>query len=188
MPAGYKELSTMSKGQSGLLEQLISALRGQSSNIQDSPLYQSGSNYLQQLLSGSPEATSQFEAPYMRQFNEQTIPALAERFSSLGSGAQRSSAFQQALGQAGAGLSENLASLRGGMQMQGLGQALGYAQQPISNFGNFSQQALGTSTKAFAPRQNSFIQQLLMGLASGGGQALGQMGGSAGMSKLASFL
>ena len=179
MPAGYRQLSTMSGGQSQLLKQLLGALQGQSSNIQQSPLFQQGSSYLQNLLSGSPQSTAAFEAPYMRQFNEQTIPALAERFSGLGSGAQSSSAFNQALGAAGAGLSENLASLRAQLQMSGLGQALGYAQQPISNLQGFSQLGLGTNTKAFVPKQLPFWQQLLLSGSQGGAQAAGNLAGMA---------
>lgn len=46
-------------------------------------------------------------------FATETIPGLAERFSALGSGgSQRSSAFQGALGSAGAGLERSLAALR----------------------------------------------------------------------------
>lgn len=47
------------------------------------------------------------------QFNTQTVPSLAERFTSMGGeGGQRSSAFQGALGRAGAGLEEGLAALK----------------------------------------------------------------------------
>ncbi len=175
MPAGYQQLSTLNRGQKNLLKQLLGSLQGQSTNIQQSPLFQQGSSFLQNLLSGSPEATAAFEAPYMRQFHEQTVPALAERFSGLGSGAQNSSAFTQALGAAGAGLSENLAALRSQLQLGGLGQALGFAQQPISNLQGFSQLGLGTSTIAFAPKQLPFWQQLLLGAGQGGSQALGSM-------------
>lgn len=177
MPAGYQQLSTMSKGQSGLLKQLLGSLQGQSTNIQQSPLFQQGSSFLQSLLSGSPEATAAFEAPYMRQFNEQIIPQLAERFSGAGAGAQSSSAFQQALGQSGADLSERLAALKGNLGMQAAGQGLQYAQQPISNLQGFSQLALGTSTKAFAPKQLPFWQQLLLSGSQGGSQAVGSMMG-----------
>lgn len=45
-------------------------------------------------------------------FYQDTIPTLAERFTSMGQGAQRSSGFQQALGRAGTGLEENLAALK----------------------------------------------------------------------------
>ena len=110
----------------------------------------------------------------MRQFNEQIVPGIAERFSGLGSGAQSSSAFQQALGGAGADLSERLGALRGGLQGQAANQALGYAQQPVSNLQNF----LGMQTQAFAPKQPSFGQQLGTGLIGGLGTGLGMGGGS----------
>ena len=184
MPAGYQKLSTMSRGQSGLLKQLLGSLQGQSSNIQQSPLFQQGSSFLQSLLSGSPEATAAFEAPFMRQFNEQIIPQLAERFSGMGAGAQSSSAFQQALGQSGADLSERLASLKGNLGLQGAGQALGYAQQPISNLQGLSQLGLGTSTKAFVPKQKPFWQSMLTSLAGGAGQAASSLGTMYGMKKL----
>lgn len=175
MPRGYSSFNTGTKQQSNFLQQLLGQLMGQSSDIGQNPLYQQGSNYLQQLLSGSPESSAAFEAPAMRQFNEQIVPGLAERFSGMGAGAQSSSAFQQALGQAGAGLSENLQAMRSGLQFGGLGQALGYAQQPISNLQGFGQLGLGTNMRGFMPKQQSFWQQLL-----------GHMAGNAG--KMASSL
>jgi hypothetical protein len=177
MPRGYSSFNTGTKQQSNFLQQLLGQLQGQSSNIGQNPLFQQGSNFLQQLLSGSPESSAAFEAPAMRQFNEQIVPGIAERFSGLGAGAQSSSAFQQALGQAGAGLSENLQALRSGLQMNALPQALGYAQQPISNLQGFGQLGLGTQTKGFMPKQQPFWQQLLAGLSGGAGQFGGQLGG-----------
>jgi hypothetical protein len=178
MPKGYSSFNTGTKQQSNFLQQLLSQLTGQSSDIGQNPLFQQGSNYLQQLLSGSPESSAAFEAPAMRQFNEQIIPGIAERFSGLGAGAQSSSAFQQALGQAGAGLSENLQALRSGLQMQGAQQGLQYAQQPISNLQGFGSLGLGTQTKGFMPKQQPFWQQLLAGLSGGAGQAAGNIFGS----------
>lgn len=90
---------------------------------------QSFSQILQMALSGLQNPTEDFE-PIAQQakseFEQQTIPSLAERFTSMGQGAQRSSGFQQALGRAGAGLSENLASMQSqyGLQKQGLLQSL----------------------------------------------------------------
>lgn len=180
-----QKLPFFSKQQQALQQSLISQLLGQNANIQQSPLFQQGSSFLQNLLSGSPEASAAFEAPYMRQFQEQTIPALAERFSGLGSGAQNSSAFQQALGAAGAGLSENLASLRSGLQMGALPQALGYAQQPISNYA-------GLAGQAFRPGFENIFRPstggILGGLFGGASQGLGQAGGMAAISKLLPLL
>lgn len=166
MPKGYNVFSTLNPQQASLLQQLLGSSSGQSGNIQQNPLYQSGGNYLQKILSGD---TSAFEAPLMRQFNEQIVPGLAERFSGLGSGAQSSSAFQQALGSAGADLSERLGALRGNLQMQAAPQALSYAQQPVSNIQNL----LGLQTQAFSPKQMGFGKQLGLGLAGGIGEGLG---------------
>jgi hypothetical protein len=89
---------------------------------------QGGLSYLQNLYSDQPGAFEQFEAPYKRQFEEQTVPKLAERFSGTGAGAQSSSAFQQALAQQGASLSENLAALRGGLRQSALGHLQNFGQ------------------------------------------------------------
>lgn len=168
-PKGFSSFSTLNPQQGNLLQQLLGSINGQQANTEKNPLFQSGSNYLQQLLSGSPESMQAFEAPYKRQFHEQTIPHLAELFGSVGAGS--SSAFQNALGQAGAGLSENLASLRGNMQMNALPQALGYAQQPFQNLF----QLLGMNTQGLVQKPQSFLQQLLgnlsKGLGEGGGMA-----------------
>lgn len=57
-------------------------------------------------------------------FEQRTIPSLAERFTSMGSGGQRSSAFAGALGSAGAGLEQDLASLQQQFNMQDRGQLM----------------------------------------------------------------
>lgn len=153
-PKGYKSISTFNPQQQQLFTQLLSSLMGQNFNVGQNPAFQQGQSFLQDLLSGSPESFEKFEAPYRREFQERTVPGLAERFSGLGSGAQSSSAFQQALGQAGAGLSENLASLRGRMQLGALPQALGYAQAPANQL----QGLLGMNTQAFLPKQKGFLE------------------------------
>jgi len=123
---GLKKVPTMSKPQQGFQNQLLQMLQGQ---MGQGGSFNQAQGYLQNLLSGSPQSTQAFEAPAMRQFNEQTIPGIAERFSGLGAGAQSSSAFQQALGQAGAGLSENLQALRSGLQGGAASQLLGLPGQ-----------------------------------------------------------
>lgn len=64
------------------------------------------------------------EQQYKNQFQSETIPGLAERFSAMGPGAQRSSGFQSALGRAGGDLSSQLAALRSQFGMQQLGMGL----------------------------------------------------------------
>ena len=77
-----------------------------------------------QMLQGGANAPHKFDfAPIAQQarnqFETQTIPSLAERFTALGGG-QNSSAFQGALGRAGSDLESQLASLGSqfGMQQQ----------------------------------------------------------------------
>lgn len=155
MVKGYNTVSTLNPQQQSAFSQLLAALQ---------PLGQSSASYYQNLLSGSPEAFSAFEAPYKRQFEEETIPGLSERFAGLG--ALSSSGFQQALGQAGAGLSENLAALRGGLQNQAAGQGMSGLQN-----------LLGMSTQSLVPKQLSFLKQLLTSLSGGVGQGIGMLPG-----------
>lgn len=49
---------------------------------------------------------------YKKQFQEETIPSIAERFSNIGTGGQRSSSFINALTSSGEGLNAQLAALR----------------------------------------------------------------------------
>ncbi len=123
--------------------------------------------YLSQILSQDPEMMRQFEAPARRAFEEQTIPSIAERFS--GMGAQRSSAFGQQLGQAGAALEEALAAQRAGLG----GQAISQLQSLLG----------GGLTPQFETMIRPGTQGALGGLAAGLGSGLGTLG-SFGLSKL----
>ena len=155
----YKALPTMSGEQSDLFKQLMSGLSG--GNAGGGPMG-SGKNFLQGILGGD---TSKFEAPLMRQLNEQTIPGLAERFSGAGAGAQSSSAFGQQLGAAGAGLSENLGALRGGLQMQALGPLMQMLQ-------------MGMGTPTFQWQQMPGTQGAGGAMAPGIGKGIGNMFGN----------
>lgn len=154
MVKGYSEVSTLNPQQEQIFNMLSSLFGG---------LGQQGGNYLSELLSGDSESFDRFAAPYKRQFEEEIVPGIAERFA--GVGGLSSSGFQQALGQAGAGLTENLASMREQLRSQIPGQI-------FSNLQNI----LGQQTRALVPKQKSrsFLQELLLGLSGG----LGQAGGS----------
>ena len=119
-----------------------------------SPVEGAGLTHLQNLLGRTPEEhLKDFEAPYMRKFNQEIAPGIAERYS--GANAGRGSGFQNAMMNAGAGLSENLASLKGNLINQMLGQqtqaanvGLGYAQLPGQRYAqqmNAAQTALPAS-------------------------------------------
>ncbi len=115
------------------LMSLLKMLKG--GGLQGNDLFGGGSNFLQNLFSNDPQQMQQFQQPYMDNFQQNIVPDIANRFAGMGTGASglNSSGFQQTLAQAGRGLQKDLASMRMQQQMQGLPQALQYAQQPISN-------------------------------------------------------
>lgn len=65
-------------------------------------------------------------------FYQQTVPTLAERFTSMGAGAQRSSAFPSILGAAGADLSRGLASDKAQYGLNRMGQQSNFISSLIS--------------------------------------------------------
>lgn len=74
---------------------------------------------LQNRLSGSTGFNFQPIEQQARQgFEQKTIPSIANRFTALGQGAQRSSGFGQALGSAGSDFESNLASLKSQIGLQ----------------------------------------------------------------------
>lgn len=119
---------------------------------------------LQQALMGQlqPQTDERFSAPYLRQFQEQIVPQLAERFAGLGAGSQSSSAFQQALGSSGADLAERLASLNVGQQLQ-------REQMGLSGLQNL----LGVQTRGLVQKSRPWWQELLLGASGGLGSSLG---------------
>lgn len=96
-------------------------------------------------------------------FEQRTVPSLAERFTSMGSGGQRSSAFAGALGSAGAGLEQDLASLQQQFNMQDRGQ--------LMNLLNMALRPQFENT--YMASTPGFLHELAPGLMSAAGAALG---------------
>lgn len=140
---------------------------GSKGGFQNIPIFnqqQSGAfgNILQQgqnLLNNPGQSPMAQQA--INQFNTQTIPGLAERFTAMGGG-QRSSGFQQALGAAGSGLQQSLA-------------AMGYQQAlPLLQLGLTPQYQT-----AHIPGQQGFLQSIAGPLAQAGlGALTGGVGGA----------
>ncbi len=166
-PDEYKKLSTQTGGQQDALQQLLQNLQqsgGEGGN------YQKSQDYLGSLLDRDPGVYDRFAEPYMRQFQEQTVPGLANRFAGLGGaqggGALSSSGFGQAVGGAGAQLQSNLAGLFA--QLQG-----GAANQAMGQYNNLANQGLGRNTfeNIFQRGTTGPAGALAGGLAQGAGQA-----------------
>lgn len=121
-------------------------------------------SYLQGLLDPNSEAYKNFEAPYMQQFQDQTLPMLAERFAGAGAqgGALSSSGFGQALGAAGSQLGSNLAGLKSGLQQQS-------AQGLMGQYNNLLGQGLGAQPFGYQQQQGQpgVLPQALQGLLGG---------------------
>ncbi len=168
-PARNEKLSTVTGEQAGLNKQ---AIGGSNQLI----------SYLLNNMMGGQGGQGRFDfAPIAQkartQFEQQTIPGIAERFNTLGRGALSSSGFAQTLGGAGAGLEEGLAAQESqyGLQQQGLlqsllGQLLGQSNQ--QQFENI-----------YHPEQPGFVQSVAPGVIAGlassfGGPLAGAAGGA----------
>jgi len=99
------------------------------------------------------------------QFHQNIVPGLAEQFTAGGAGSQRSSAFQQAMGGAGAGLQERLASMKQGFNMQNRGQEINRLMSMLQMGGQ--QQFENT----FIPPKQSMWGQATGSLLTGAGAA-----------------
>lgn len=113
----FKQLPTMDPSGRNLVNQFAQGTSG---------ALPGAFSYLQDLFSQDSKSFDRAAAPHMRNFRENTIPELSTLFAGLGAGS--SSGFQQALGQAGAGLEENLAALRGQQQQSGLSALQSFGQ------------------------------------------------------------
>ncbi len=101
------------------------------------------------------------------QFNQQTVPSLAERFTSMGQNSVGSPAFASQLGQAGSGLEEALAALQSqyGMQnQQNALQMLALGMSPgFENFYQGSQPGFGEQLfSGAAQAAPSFYQSYML--------------------------
>lgn len=140
-----QQQSSFSKGQQGGINDILNMVKGMKGkgDITQNQGFQSGQNWINDLFNDQ-NFFNKFQAPMERQFSEQTIPGLANQFAGMGSGGSLgSTAFRNALGREGEHLQESIAALRGGMQQQGVNQALNYAQQPFQNMMQLYNQALG---------------------------------------------
>lgn len=122
----------------------------------------SGMDFLQQILSGDESAFQDFEAPIKRQFEQEVVPGIAERFAGMGSGgAMSSSGFNQTMARSGRELSQNLAQLRSGLKMGALQQLQGMMGQGMQR----------GKENMYDPGSMGFVGQYLANSGEGSGKA-----------------
>ena len=121
-PKGYSQFSLPT----GVDKDIFGLLKSQ--------LMQSGPGAFSQLggmAQGSPELFDQLEAPAMRQFQQQILPGIANRY--VGSGIGNSSGMQNSFAGAGRDLAENLQSQRLGYQQNATQQIMGLMNLLLSH-------------------------------------------------------
>ena len=158
---GFEKMPTMTKEQEGLLNQIMQQLGGGGQLGQQ---YGQALGGLEEFMDPSSEAMQRFADPYMRQFEQQTIPGIAERFAGAGSGlggSLSSSGFGQALGAAGGNLQSQLASMKTGLQRQAIGDIM-------SQYGGMTGKALGARPFGYQAPQQGLIPQMLTSYAGAG--------------------
>lgn len=125
-------------------------------------------------LQQNPLNFAPIEQRELSRFQQEVVPGLAERFTSLGSGAQGSSAFRGALSQGASDLGERLAGLRSQFALQ--------SQAPLQNLLNlgtqqrFQQQFIPGSPSGLS----SLLSSILPALGLTAGSYFGGLGGFAG--------
>jgi hypothetical protein len=143
---------------------------------QQQPAFQQLLNMGLQGLQNPTRGFEPIEQHARTQFQQQTVPSLAERFTSMGKNSLSSGAFATQIGQAGSGLEEALASLKAQYGLQNQGQQLNLAQLgltpqyeniPMAAQPGFLQNTIGTAADAGI--------RALMGYFTGGGSELGNI-------------
>lgn len=119
-------------------------------------------DYNRNLLSNDSADINAFEAPLRREFNEDILPGIAERYAGMGSGSYGSSGQRNQSLRAGRDLGERLASIRSGLRQN--------ASQNLFNMGQF-----GIQSAQQRPETGGFLG----GIAQNLGPAIGTAAGFA---------
>lgn len=165
-PEKHKRVSTLLPEQQGNFNQLNNAIQGQGAG----GAFGDAADYYRDLLDVNGTNAQQQSAPYLRQFNEQMIPDLAEQFAGMGSGGLSSSGFRNAGISAGTDLSERLGALRSQLRQQG---AAGLANLGGMGLQNYSQDVMTQ------PGSQGFLSQAAPAFGTAIGAAFGGPAGAA---------
>ena len=168
------KVPTMDKNQQQLFKKINDMISG--GNLGQG--YEGAIDQQRQLMDPNSAAVQQFTDPMMQQFEQQTVPGLAERFAGGGAmgGGLSSSGFGQALSSAGSNLQSNLAQLKGQLGQQAAGNLMG-------QFGNLSQQSLGAQPFAYQQQSPDLFSSMMQGWAQGGFGGMPGGGGGGGFNK-----
>lgn len=171
----FKKLKNFSPEQQQFFNQFMQQLMGMQGGENGGGVNQ-GIDILQQYLNPESDIYKNFEKPYMQQFEQQTVPGLAEKFAGFGGGmggGLSSSGFGQALSSAGSNLQTNLAQMKSQMQRSAIGDIFG-------QFNTMTGQGLGAQPFSYGHQQGTAGLLPQMAVAAAGGVAQGYGKGLAG--------
>lgn len=168
-----KRLDNYNPQQNNFLNQMMQMLNG--GNVGQGQ--GDATDYWREMLNPSEESFNRFADPYKRQFEQETVPMLAERFAGAGGGmggGLSSSGFGQALSSAGGNLQSSLAALKSGLGQQAAGGLSG-------QYSNLAGLGLGAQpfNYTYQPGGPSALQSFLGSYASNGFPGMGGSGNSA---------
>ncbi len=167
-PAEYDQVSNLTPDQLRNQNQLQKAGRKRGAG----GAFGESADFYRDILSNDPGALQSLYAPELRQFNEQTIPDLAEQFAGMGSGGLSSSGFRNSAVNAGTDLSERLASMRQNLRFN--------AAQGLSGIGSQGLQP-HTSYQQTNPGSEGFLSNVAPAIGGTVGTAVGgPIGGALG--------
>ena len=131
--AKMKKFDQYSPEQNDFFKQFMSQLQGLGGQGGGA---QNAMGLLQDYLNPESDVYKNFEKPYMQEFEQQTLPGIANRYAGLNAmgGGLSSSGFGQSLGAAGSQLQTNLAGMKSQMQRQSINDILGQYNQ-MANMG-----------------------------------------------------
>ena len=110
-------VKTYTKGQQSKIDQILRSIWTGTRYYQNQG-FQGGQEWLNSLFN-DPEFFNKFEAPLRRDFQERTLPGIANRFGGMGTHGSFGGGFERAMGRAGTDFETNLGALRGGLQQTG---------------------------------------------------------------------
>lgn len=166
--------SSYTSGQRDLNKMMQQYAQGQNYDVTQSPLYGQGVEQMMSLFN-DPSFFQKFEAPALRQFNEEVVPGLANRFASMGSGGSMgSTGARNVMAREAQNLSTNLAAQRGQMQMNALPMMMQYAQQPVSNAMNMYNMAMQPMYNMYQPPTAGPFGGVTSSILGGAGAKFGQ--------------
>ncbi len=166
-PEKRENVSTLRPEQEDLYNQLIRSGQGRGAG----GAFGEAADYYRNNLGDNPGDFDAFAAPELRQFNEQTIPGLAEQFAGMGSGGLSSSGFRNAAVNAGTDLSERLGALRANLRQNSAAGLQGIGQTGLQNF---------SQNMVTEPGSPGFLSSIAPAVGTALGSFAGPLGAAAG--------